>query len=130
MDGNFNWIYSVVSLCPTCFVDRCSPARGRSFIITNQMPRPQFMHVGRPHHPSWIHCQHAKEPSRRHQGHHGCTHRGPVPLLTNIVPSSHGSATRDATPLMKGAAPSLPHRSWDACCCWFVVEEAAMWACA
>jgi hypothetical protein len=102
MDGDINWIYSVVSLCHTCFVDRCSPARGRSFIITNPTPRPQFMHVGRPHHPLWIHCQHAKELRRRHQGHHGRTQRGTVPLLMNIVPSSHGSAAGEATLLMKG----------------------------
>ena len=51
-------------------------------------------------------------------------------LLTNIVPSSNGSATGDATLLMKVAAPSLPHWSWDGCCCMLMGEEAAAWACA
>ena len=108
MDGDINWIYSVVSLCHTCFVDRCSTARGRSFIVTNPKPRPQFMHVGRAHHPSWIHCQHARGQCRRRQGHHGRTQRGAVPLLMDLVPSSaHGSAVRNASAGDEGSATAV-----------------------
>ncbi|CAD6219410.1 unnamed protein product [Miscanthus lutarioriparius] len=72
------------------------------------MPRPQFMHVGRAHHPSWIHCQHARGQRRHRQGHHGRTQRGTVPLLTDLVPSSpHGSAVGDATAGDEGSATAV-----------------------